>query len=68
MFTSDDGKQVVQFDGTMIYDGQLSEILIQFTYKETTGRWLINYAGINGTALDGTGLTRLFTYLSRNYS
>lgn len=68
VFTSDNGKQVVQFDGTMIYDGQLSEILIQFTYKETTGRWLINYAGINGTALDGTGLTRLFTYLSRNYS
>lgn len=49
-FRAEDGRNVVQFDGKCMYDGDTADICFQFVLDTDKGTFTTEYMGINGEA------------------
>ena len=67
IFSSTEDKKVVEFNGGVLYNNVNSSLKIQFTYDDSNKYWVINYIGLNGTAMDSNSATLLFNYLCSDY-
>lgn len=57
VFTTTDGEQIVQFDGSADYKGQQVSVLIQFRIVGDCDDYRLGYFGINDQGLDSQGAT-----------
>ena len=58
VFTSSDGRNVVEFDGNARYGGSEVSVLIQFVVNDACTDYEVYYVGLNDKGQDGEGAAK----------
>lgn len=67
-FRAEDGRDVVQFDGTCMYDGNTADICFQFVLDVDKGTFTTEYMGINGEAQSVLAISSVVDKVFEDYA